>query len=90
VSVVQADLIRLDTIVVQGPVSGDMALWQIECECAHKSCGMSHAIYTNSFADERPNDVTRFLFDANPSVACTWEHQMEFSREKMKAERLDF
>jgi hypothetical protein len=90
VSLVPRDSIHLDTIVVQAPVSGEAALWQIECECVHKDCGMHHAIYTKYLADENAENVARLLLDPTPLIACTSEHNAEFSAERMEAEKFEF
>lgn len=89
-SEVPPESIRLDTKVVLGPISGPMALWRIECECAHENCGANYAIYTTSYADESVKSVMRFLFDANPAIDCVGDHRLEFSLDRMKAEKLEF
>ena len=84
------DAIHLETIVVQAPVSGEAALWQIECECAHENCGMHHAIYTKYLADEKPANVVGIVLNASPTIACTWTHPVVFLAEKMTAEKFEF
>lgn len=90
VSQVPRESIHLDTIVVQAPVSGEAALWQIECECVHENCGMYHAIYTKYLADESAKNVERLLLDSTHLLACTQEHNAEFSAERTKAEKFEF
>jgi hypothetical protein len=90
VSQVPVESIRLDVIVVPGPVSGEAALWQIECECVHENCGMLHTIYTKYLADESAKNVERLLLEPVPLVACTHEHNADFSADMTKAEKFDF
>jgi hypothetical protein len=89
-SEVPPESIRLETRVALGPISGPMVLWRIESECAHENCGANYAIYTTSYADESTEGVMRFLSDANPVIDCVGDHRLEFSLDRMKAEKLEF
>ena len=86
---VLAEAIHFETIAAQAPVSGEAALWQIECECVHENCGALHAIYTKYLADASTADVIRILRNANPIIACMTEHSVELRDGKIIAKRLE-
>jgi hypothetical protein len=80
--------------VGSAPTSGSLALWLIECRCAHENCDKPLSIYSEHFALATKNTImdtlSRGLSKCSPPLVCpSTKHEFVLSMDKFWLYRLD-
>jgi hypothetical protein len=82
------------TIAVPDHTQPWVALWEIECECAHENCGRHHTIYSRDYSSAPKTDIAdalwRILGTSGTRIRCSSDHYLLLTPTKIRAQKLDF